>query len=152
MKFYHRWYTTYYNTTSWHYEEIKSSAAWLSSIKLLKPTIASDPTHCACAHDISIRPIKVEVTSYLGQTNPGSWDVESAHTMTYMHEIPCLWGGRLGYSSYPPAAASFKQHLVIDDHAPSASTPYIDRTNAIWYRTHSYITTQMTSSPKLLSE
>jgi len=25
-------------------------------------------SHCACAHDISIRPIQVEVTLYLGQT------------------------------------------------------------------------------------
>jgi len=29
--------TTYYNTTSWHYEEIKSSVAWFSPIKLQKP-------------------------------------------------------------------------------------------------------------------
>ena len=41
-----------------------------------KPTIiVSDPAHCACAHEMSIRPIQVEVTN-LGQdrqvTNPGS--------------------------------------------------------------------------------
>ncbi len=75
--------TTYYNTMSWHYEEIKSSVAWFSPIKLHKPTIASDPTHCACAHDMSIRPIQVEVTLYLGQTDPGSWDVESAYCYKY---------------------------------------------------------------------
>src|SRR6218665_217088 len=27
-----------------------------------KLTIANDPTHCACAHDMSIRPNQVEVT------------------------------------------------------------------------------------------
>jgi len=41
-------------------------------MKLHKPTIASYPTHCACAYDMSIRPIQVEVTLYLGQTDPGS--------------------------------------------------------------------------------
>jgi len=59
--------TTYYNTTSCHYEEIESSVAWYLPIKLHKPTIASDPTHCECAHgphDMSIRPIQVEVTLY----------------------------------------------------------------------------------------
>src|SRR6218665_1314980 len=57
--------TTYYNTTSWHYEEIKSSVALFSPIKLRKPTTASDPTHCVWAHDVSIRQIQVEVTLYL---------------------------------------------------------------------------------------
>jgi len=41
-------------------------------IKLRKPVTASDPTHCARAHDLSIRPIQVEVTLYLGQTDIGS--------------------------------------------------------------------------------
>ena len=46
---------------------IISSVAWFSPIKLDKPTIATDPTHCA--HDmLSIRPIQVEVCLYLGQT------------------------------------------------------------------------------------
>jgi len=57
--------TTYYYTTSWHYEEIKSSVASFLPIKLHKPTIANDPTHCACAHDTSIRPIQIEVTLLL---------------------------------------------------------------------------------------
>ena len=64
---------------SWHYEEIKSSVDWFLPIKFHKPTIASDATHCACAHDMSIRPIQVEITLYLGQTDPGSWDVETAY-------------------------------------------------------------------------
>jgi len=37
----------------------------------MQPTIASDPTHCAFAHDMSIRLIQVEVALYLGQTDPG---------------------------------------------------------------------------------
>jgi len=41
-------------------------------MKLQKPTIGNDTTHCACAHDMSIRPIQVEVTLCLGQTDPGS--------------------------------------------------------------------------------
>jgi len=65
--------TTYYNTTSWHYEDIKSYVACFSPIKLHKSTIiASDPIHSACAHDMSIRPIKVEVTLYLGKIDPRS--------------------------------------------------------------------------------
>jgi len=28
---------------------------------------------------MSIRPIQIEVTLYLGQTDPGSWDVEYAY-------------------------------------------------------------------------
>jgi len=63
---------------SWHYEEIHGSVDWFSTIKLHEPIVASD---CACAHDISNRLIQVEVSMYLGQTDPGpgSWDVETAH-------------------------------------------------------------------------
>ena len=43
------------------------------TIKLDKRTIVSDSTHCAWAHhDMSIRPIQVGVTLYLGQTSSGS--------------------------------------------------------------------------------
>jgi len=44
--------------------------------------MTSDPTHCACAHDMSIRAIQVEATLYLGETDPGSRDVESAYTLS----------------------------------------------------------------------
>ena len=83
---------TYYNTTSWHYEEIKSSVAWFSPIKLHNPTIAIDPTHCAWAHDMWIRPIQVEeveVTLYFGQTDPGSWDVQSAYARAHCWLAHC---------------------------------------------------------------
>ena len=61
---------------SWHYEETKSSVDWSLPIKLR----TSDPTHCAFAHDMSIRPIHVEVILYLRQTDPGRWDVEKAYS------------------------------------------------------------------------
>jgi len=35
-------------------------------LKLHEPTMTI-VTHCACAHDMSIRPIQIEVTLYLGQ-------------------------------------------------------------------------------------
>jgi len=62
--------TTYYNTMSGNYEEIKSSVPWFSPIKFRKPTLASDLTHYACARDML----------HLGQSDPGSWDVESAYS------------------------------------------------------------------------
>ena len=43
--------------------------------------MANEPTHCACAHEMSIRLIQVEVTLYLGQTDPESWDIESVYTL-----------------------------------------------------------------------
>ena len=66
---------------SWHYEEIKNSQDWISPIKVHKPTIASDQTLCACAHDMTIRPIQIEVTMYLNPTDPGSWDFEMAYKL-----------------------------------------------------------------------
>src|SRR6218665_2204725 len=49
--------TTYYNTRTWHCEEIKSSVACFSPIKLHKPTIAIDRlsahVHTTCQFDQS---------------------------------------------------------------------------------------------------
>ena len=61
---------TYFNTISRHYEQTKSSIAWFSSITLRKPTIGIDPTHCACAHHMLIRPIQVEVTVLVFRSDP----------------------------------------------------------------------------------
>jgi len=68
------------NTASWHYEEIKSAVAWFSPIK----------------------PIHVEVTLYLGQTDPGGWDVESAGNVSRHRPRPIgsavlTNGGTLGF-------------------------------------------------------
>ena len=70
-----RYALTCYNLLQHNDEEIKSSIDWFSPIKRLKPhkpTLASDPTHCARAHDMSNQPIQVEVTLYLSQIYPGS--------------------------------------------------------------------------------
>ena len=65
---------------SWHDHE---TVDWFSPIKLHKPTTLSDPTHCACVQDMSIRPIHVEGIN-LGQvTDAGSWAVESAHSFVW---------------------------------------------------------------------
>ena len=40
---------------------------------------------CACAHNLPIRPIQVDVTNYLGQNRFGSWDVESAYKNAMHH-------------------------------------------------------------------
>jgi len=63
---------------SWYYEEIKSSVARFSAIKLHKPTIASDPTMHTTTRFDKCR--SKEVTLYLDQTDLGSWDVESAYS------------------------------------------------------------------------
>src|SRR6218665_4198196 len=39
-------------------------------MKCHKPIIANEPTHCACVHEMSIRQIQVEVTLYLGISQP----------------------------------------------------------------------------------
>src|SRR6218665_1997572 len=39
----------------------------IMQLKLHKPAMAIGYTHCACAHDMSIRPIEIEVTLHLGQ-------------------------------------------------------------------------------------
>jgi len=36
-------------------------------------------THCACTHDMSIRPIQAEVTNVFRSDRPGNWDVEMAY-------------------------------------------------------------------------
>src|SRR6218665_2778581 len=61
--------TTCYSTMSWHYGGIKSCVDRFSPIKLHKPTKASDPTHCPCAHDMSIRSVQVKVTLYLDRSD-----------------------------------------------------------------------------------
>ena len=79
-----------YDLLQRYHEEIKSSVAWFSRIKLHKPTIASDRLS---AHVHKTQPIQVEVTLYLGQTDPGRWDVELALWLTpFIDSDMCMIG------------------------------------------------------------
>ena len=126
---------------SWHYEEIKSSVDWFSPIKLCKPAIAIDPTgpnHCACAQNMLVRPIQVEVTLYLGQTDPWSWDIQTAYshcTQTIpeaeiskrlIHIVPRqfdqLHNSHVAYCLIlVPSAIRYSRQLLIIDHLASCT-------------------------------
>ena len=84
------------------------------------------PTHCACAHDMSIRAIQVEVTLYLGQTDPGCWDVESAYLQTYLSiHLTCTF--KIASSVHMIPHLKFTQTCCAHDHLTylKSDTDYI---------------------------